>query len=191
MAPPALREYKKPFTSQRYHIPLLTPCNGPGPQTPPLALTSARILRLFCSGVALCGTLGGQLLFGYLGDQFGRKAVYGERGPGASRRPFCKPELLGRDYSPLLTTPPVPTLLCLPHTGLVLAIMIMSAIAQSMSFGTTGKAVIGTLCFFRCVLRGCSWALAWASASSGVHLTSFPSLFRSSAQLLPRPRRRR
>eukprot|EP00158_Paraphelidium_tribonemae_P010238 Partr_v1_DN41087_c0_g1_i1_m36242 putative phosphate transporter len=29
------------------------------------------------SSVALCGTLAGQLLFGYLGDKFGRKSVYG------------------------------------------------------------------------------------------------------------------
>jgi PHS family inorganic phosphate transporter-like MFS transporter len=27
--------------------------------------------------VALCGTLAGQLLFGYLGDRYGRKSVYG------------------------------------------------------------------------------------------------------------------
>ena len=29
------------------------------------------------TGVALCGTLAGQLLFGWLGDKFGRKNVYG------------------------------------------------------------------------------------------------------------------
>ncbi|KAL6214957.1 hypothetical protein ACLB2K_014389 [Fragaria x ananassa] len=29
------------------------------------------------NGVALCGTLAGQLFFGYLGDKLGRKCVYG------------------------------------------------------------------------------------------------------------------
>ena len=36
------------------------------------------------SGVALCGTLGGQVFFGRLGDIFGRKSVYGARGQGAA-----------------------------------------------------------------------------------------------------------
>lgn len=61
------------------------------------------------SSVALCGTLAGQLAFGYLGDRFGRKSVY----------------------------------------GLTLFVMIFCAAAQSMSFGTTSSAVIGTLCFWR------------------------------------------
>ena len=29
------------------------------------------------TGVALCGTLAGQLFFGWLGDKLGRKSVYG------------------------------------------------------------------------------------------------------------------
>lgn len=61
------------------------------------------------SGVALCGTLAGQLFFGWLGDKFGRKSVY----------------------------------------GLTLIIMIVCAIGQAMSFGTTATAVVTTLCFFR------------------------------------------
>ena len=61
------------------------------------------------SSVALCGTLAGQLFFGWAGDKFGRKSVY----------------------------------------GLTLFIMIFCAAAQSMSFGTTAKGVIGTLCFWR------------------------------------------
>lgn len=42
--------------------------------------------------------------------------------------------------------------LSLSSAGLVLAILIGAAVAQSMSFGTTGRAVIGTLCTFRFLL---------------------------------------
>lgn len=61
------------------------------------------------SGVALCGTLAGQLFFGWAGDRFGRKVVY----------------------------------------GATLMVMCFCAAAQSMSFGTNGAAVVGTLCFWR------------------------------------------
>jgi len=74
-----------------------------GPGSLPINLDAA------VSGVALCGTLAGQLFFGRLGDIFGRKSVY----------------------------------------GIVLAIMIISAICQSMSFGRNNRAVIGTLCWWR------------------------------------------
>ncbi|CAJ1967133.1 unnamed protein product [Sphenostylis stenocarpa] len=60
-------------------------------------------------GVALCGTLAGQLFFGWLGDKMGRKRVY----------------------------------------GLTLALMVVCSIASGLSFGSTPKGVIGTLCFFR------------------------------------------
>eukprot|EP00250_Pteridium_aquilinum_P034771 c8076_g1_i1 orf=115-1761(+) len=61
------------------------------------------------NGVALCGTLAGQLFFGWLGDKLGRKKVYGM------------------------------TLMC----------MVVSSIACGLSFGSTAKSVMTTLCFFR------------------------------------------
>ncbi|CAN1297504.1 Low affinity inorganic phosphate transporter 8 [Linum perenne] len=61
------------------------------------------------TGVALCGTLAGQLFFGWLGDKLGRKKVY----------------------------------------GITLVTMVGCAICSGLSFGSTSKSVIGTLCFFR------------------------------------------
>jgi len=61
------------------------------------------------SGVALVGTLFGQLFFGWLGDKLGRKKVY----------------------------------------GVTLLLMIIFSIASGCSFGTTPRAVMTTLCFFR------------------------------------------
>lgn len=61
------------------------------------------------NGVALVGTLLGQLFFGWLGDKLGRKKVY----------------------------------------GVTLMIMVVSSIACGLSFGSTAKSVIVTLCFFR------------------------------------------
>ncbi|XP_042503029.1 inorganic phosphate transporter 1-4-like isoform X2 [Macadamia integrifolia] len=61
------------------------------------------------SGVALCGTLAGQLFFGWLGDKMGRKRVY----------------------------------------GVTLLLMVVSSIASGLSFGSTAKGVMATLCFFR------------------------------------------
>ncbi|MED6225909.1 Low affinity inorganic phosphate transporter 8 [Stylosanthes scabra] len=61
------------------------------------------------TGVALCGTLAGQLFFGWLGDKLGRKKVY----------------------------------------GITLATMVGCALASGLSFGSTPKSVVGTLCFFR------------------------------------------
>ncbi|KAK7301043.1 hypothetical protein RJT34_11899 [Clitoria ternatea] len=61
------------------------------------------------TGVALCGTLAGQLFFGWLGDKLGRKKVY----------------------------------------GITLATMVGCALASGLSFGSTPKSVIATLCFFR------------------------------------------
>ncbi|KAG0619395.1 hypothetical protein M758_4G136500 [Ceratodon purpureus] len=61
------------------------------------------------NGVALVGTLFGQLFFGWLGDKLGRKKVY----------------------------------------GITLLIMIIFSLASGCSFGTTPKAVMTTLCFFR------------------------------------------
>ncbi|KAJ4844154.1 putative inorganic phosphate transporter 1-2 [Turnera subulata] len=61
------------------------------------------------TGVALFGTLAGQLFFGWLGDKLGRKKVY----------------------------------------GITLVTMVGCAIASGLSFGSTTKSVIGTLCFFR------------------------------------------
>ncbi|XP_027343829.1 probable inorganic phosphate transporter 1-5 [Abrus precatorius] len=61
------------------------------------------------NGVALCGTLAGQLFFGWLGDKLGRKKVY----------------------------------------GITLALMVFSSLASGLSFGSTPKGVISTLCFFR------------------------------------------
>ncbi|PAN29369.1 hypothetical protein PAHAL_5G221400 [Panicum hallii] len=60
-------------------------------------------------GVALVGTLMGQLVFGYFGDKLGRKRVY----------------------------------------GITLVLMAACAIASGLSFGSSARAVIGTLCFFR------------------------------------------
>ena len=61
------------------------------------------------NGVALCGTLAGQLFFGWLGDKMGRKSVY----------------------------------------GITLIMMVFASIASGLSFGSTPKGVITTLCFFR------------------------------------------
>ncbi|CAJ1970565.1 unnamed protein product [Sphenostylis stenocarpa] len=61
------------------------------------------------TGVALCGTLAGQLFFGWLGDKLGRKRVY----------------------------------------GLTLATMVGCALASGLSFGSTAKSVVASLCFFR------------------------------------------
>ncbi|CAL5206588.1 unnamed protein product [Lathyrus oleraceus] len=61
------------------------------------------------TGVALVGTLTGQLVFGYLGDKLGRKKVY----------------------------------------GITLILMVACAICSGLSFGSSAKSVIGTLCFFR------------------------------------------
>ncbi|XVE86018.1 hypothetical protein DITRI_Ditri18aG0002600 [Diplodiscus trichospermus] len=61
------------------------------------------------TGVALFGTLAGQLFFGWLGDKLGRKKVY----------------------------------------GITLVTMVGCALASGLSFGSTAKSVIGTLCFFR------------------------------------------
>ncbi|KAG9448386.1 hypothetical protein H6P81_014514 [Aristolochia fimbriata] len=63
----------------------------------------------FVIGVALVGTLTGQLVFGWLGDKLGRKKVY----------------------------------------GMTLIMMVVCAICSGLSFGSTAKSVIGTLCFFR------------------------------------------
>ncbi|CAO2204237.1 unnamed protein product [Urochloa humidicola] len=60
-------------------------------------------------GVALVGTLMGQLVFGYFGDKLGRKRVY----------------------------------------GITLVLMAACAIGSGLSFGSSPRAVIGTLCFFR------------------------------------------
>ncbi|QCE00814.1 MFS transporter [Vigna unguiculata] len=61
------------------------------------------------TGVALCGSLLGQLFFGWLGDKLGRKKVY----------------------------------------GITLATMVGCALASGLSFGSTAKSVVATLCFFR------------------------------------------
>jgi PHS family inorganic phosphate transporter-like MFS transporter len=61
------------------------------------------------TGVALCGTLAGQLFFGWLGDKLGRKSVY----------------------------------------GFTLILMVLCSVASGLSFGSTPKGAIGTLCFFR------------------------------------------
>ncbi|KAI9096720.1 hypothetical protein K1719_025899 [Acacia pycnantha] len=61
------------------------------------------------TGVALIGTLAGQLFFGYLGDKLGRKKVY----------------------------------------GITLVLMFICAICSGLSLGTSPKAVMTTLCFFR------------------------------------------
>ncbi|KNA14827.1 hypothetical protein SOVF_103890 [Spinacia oleracea] len=61
------------------------------------------------NGVAFCGTLAGQLFFGWLGDKMGRKSVY----------------------------------------GITLLLMTFCSIASGLSFGSTPKGVMTTLCFFR------------------------------------------
>ncbi|KAL8140009.1 hypothetical protein V2J09_006030 [Rumex salicifolius] len=61
------------------------------------------------NGVAFCGTLTGQLFFGWLGDRLGRKKVY----------------------------------------GMTLMIMVICSVASGLSFGSTPKSVMATLCFFR------------------------------------------
>ncbi|XP_074282256.1 putative inorganic phosphate transporter 1-4 [Silene latifolia] len=61
------------------------------------------------NGVAFCGTLTGQLFFGWLGDKMGRKKVY----------------------------------------GMTLMMMVLCSIASGLSFGSTPKSVMATLCFFR------------------------------------------
>ena len=63
----------------------------------------------FVIGVALVGTLTGQLFFGWLGDKLGRKKVY----------------------------------------GITLILMVICAICSGLSFGSSARSVIGTLCFFR------------------------------------------
>lgn len=61
------------------------------------------------NGVALCGTLAGQLFFGWLGDKIGRKRVY----------------------------------------GITLMLMMICSIGSGLSFGSSPKSVMATLCFFR------------------------------------------
>lgn len=61
------------------------------------------------TGVALVGTLAGQLFFGWLGDKMGRKKVY----------------------------------------GMTLVLMVVCSVASGLSFGSTPKGVMTTLCFFR------------------------------------------
>ncbi|KAJ0956903.1 putative major facilitator, sugar transporter, major facilitator superfamily [Helianthus annuus] len=61
------------------------------------------------NGVALVGTLSGQLFFGWLGDKLGRKKVY----------------------------------------GITLMLMCICSIGSGLSFGSSPKSVMATLCFFR------------------------------------------
>ncbi|KAM0050869.1 putative major facilitator, sugar transporter, major facilitator superfamily [Helianthus debilis subsp. tardiflorus] len=61
------------------------------------------------NGVALVGTLSGQLFFGWLGDKLGRKKVY----------------------------------------GVTLMLMCICSIGSGLSFGSSPKSVMTTLCFFR------------------------------------------
>ncbi|XP_047944390.1 inorganic phosphate transporter 1-4-like [Salvia hispanica] len=77
--------------------------NSPKPGTLPPSVSSS------VTGVALVGTLAGQLFFGWLGDKMGRKKVY----------------------------------------GMTLLIMIVCSIASGLSFGSSPKGVMTTLCFFR------------------------------------------
>lgn len=77
--------------------------NSPHPGTLPPRVAASVI------GVALCGTLAGQLFFGWLGDKMGRKKVY----------------------------------------GITLMVMIVCSLASGLSFGSTPKGVMATLCFFR------------------------------------------
>ncbi|VFQ73153.1 unnamed protein product [Cuscuta campestris] len=81
-----------------YHVP-----GSPKPGTLPPNVSAA------VNGVAFCGTLAGQLFFGWLGDRMGRKRVY----------------------------------------GLTLLLMFCSSVASGLSFGSSPRAVMATLCFFR------------------------------------------
>ncbi|KAL8142612.1 hypothetical protein V2J09_015644 [Rumex salicifolius] len=81
-----------------YHVP-----GSEKPGTLPPGVSSA------LNGVALVGTLLGQLFFGWLGDKTGRKRVY----------------------------------------GVTLMLMSLSSIASGLSFGSSPKGVMATLCFFR------------------------------------------
>ncbi|KAL2463624.1 putative inorganic phosphate transporter 1-3 [Forsythia ovata] len=76
---------------------------APKPGTLPPRVSSS------VTGVALVGTLTGQLFFGWLGDKMGRKKVY----------------------------------------GLTLVLMIVCSLASGLSFGSSPKGVMATLCFFR------------------------------------------
>ncbi|KAL0456994.1 UNVERIFIED_CONTAM: Inorganic phosphate transporter 1-4 [Sesamum latifolium] len=76
---------------------------APKPGTLPPSVSSS------VTGVALVGTLAGQLFFGWLGDKMGRKKVY----------------------------------------GMTLLLMIVCSLASGLSFGSTPKGVLATLCFFR------------------------------------------
>ncbi|KAL7105482.1 hypothetical protein ACP275_07G048200 [Erythranthe tilingii] len=80
-----------------------TNVNAPKPGTLPPRVASS------VTGVALVGTLLGQLFFGWLGDKMGRKTVY----------------------------------------GLTLILMVVCSLASGLSFGSTPKGVMATLCFFR------------------------------------------
>ncbi|KAL0388421.1 UNVERIFIED_CONTAM: Inorganic phosphate transporter 1-4 [Sesamum radiatum] len=76
---------------------------APKPGTLPPSVSSS------VTGVALVGTLAGQLFFGWLGDKMGRKKVY----------------------------------------GITLILMIVCSLASGLSFGSSPKGVLATLCFFR------------------------------------------
>ncbi|XP_043694620.1 inorganic phosphate transporter 1-4-like [Telopea speciosissima] len=78
----------------------------PGSTTPGVLSNSANSA---VTGVALVGTLAGQLFFGWLGDKMGRKRVY----------------------------------------GVTLMLMVVCSIASGLSFGSSAKGVVATLCFFR------------------------------------------
>ncbi|KAI3459500.1 hypothetical protein Pfo_016163 [Paulownia fortunei] len=80
-----------------------TDTSAPKPGTLPPSVSSS------VTGVALVGTLIGQLFFGWLGDKMGRKKVY----------------------------------------GVTLILMIVCSLASGLSFGSTPKGVMTTLCFFR------------------------------------------
>ncbi|XP_047309458.1 probable inorganic phosphate transporter 1-3 [Impatiens glandulifera] len=81
-----------------YYVP-----GSPKPGTLPPAVSSS------VTGVALVGTLVGQLFFGWLGDKLGRKKVY----------------------------------------GITLILMVVCSLASGLSFGSSPKGVMTTLCFFR------------------------------------------
>lgn len=80
-----------------------TNLSAPKPGTLPPRVSSS------VTGVALVGTLMGQLFFGWLGDKMGRKKVY----------------------------------------GVTLILMILCSLASGLSFGSSPKGVMATLCFFR------------------------------------------